>query len=295
MNEFDSSRPHSGSGLQNFYASQRHGRHGDGDQMMQAKRRMAAQRERELRNYHQEQQYNRSVMAEMSSNKSDRSMSPSTLSEEGRRDLIARQHRALYGGGDPAAFVGQVPFSPEDAGSRDQAGAGMSGASGAPRGASPRNADLYASQAETGAGAGQESARGEKVTSPSTQAPGFGAFDVQTSGKAPTPPSGDDPTHSRQISKSTTAPVMGGMGPIGSRPAPQQAPNQPLNKRTTSPLPSSLGYGFAPNEQSGDRAGSANSNANNQKENSNAGMGAWGTGSGVWGSNNKIGTTSVWG
>lgn len=27
---------------------------------MQAKRRMAAQRERELRNYHQEQQYNRS-------------------------------------------------------------------------------------------------------------------------------------------------------------------------------------------------------------------------------------------
>ncbi len=28
--------------------------------MMQAKRRIAAQRERELRNYHQEQQYNRS-------------------------------------------------------------------------------------------------------------------------------------------------------------------------------------------------------------------------------------------
>ena len=28
--------------------------------MLQAKRRMAAQRERELRNYHQEQQYNRS-------------------------------------------------------------------------------------------------------------------------------------------------------------------------------------------------------------------------------------------
>lgn len=29
--------------------------------MAQAKRRMAAQRERELRNYHQEQQYNRSA------------------------------------------------------------------------------------------------------------------------------------------------------------------------------------------------------------------------------------------
>lgn len=35
--------------------------------MMQAKRRMAAQRERELRNYHQEQQYNRSVSPAVSS------------------------------------------------------------------------------------------------------------------------------------------------------------------------------------------------------------------------------------
>lgn len=61
MGDFDPSRPHPGSNLQSFYASQRHqGRHNDGDQMMQAKRRMAAQRERELRNYHQEQQFNRS-------------------------------------------------------------------------------------------------------------------------------------------------------------------------------------------------------------------------------------------
>lgn len=57
----DQMRPHSGSGLQNFYANQRHQpRPNEAEQMMQAKRRMAAQRERELRNYHQEQQYNRS-------------------------------------------------------------------------------------------------------------------------------------------------------------------------------------------------------------------------------------------
>ena len=264
--------------------------------MMQAKRRMAAQRERELRNYHQEQQYNRSVLADMSSNKSDRSMSPSTLSEEGRRDLIARQHRALYGG-DPAAFVGQVPFSPEEISGRDQAGPASSGATGAPRGPSPRGADPFASQSETsaqGVASGQEAGRGDKVTSPSSQAPGFGTFDASASGKAPTPPTGEESSHSRQISKSTTAPVTGGMGPIGSRPNAQQAPNQSLNKRTTSPLPSSLGYGFGSTDQSADRAGSANSNANNQKESSNAGMGAWGTGGGVWGSN-KIGTTSVWG
>lgn len=47
--------------MQNYYASQRfQGRPNEVDPMMQAKRRMAAQRERELRNYHQEQQYNRS-------------------------------------------------------------------------------------------------------------------------------------------------------------------------------------------------------------------------------------------
>jgi hypothetical protein len=60
VSDFDPQRP-SAANLQNFYANQRYqGRSNEPDQMMQAKRRMAAQRERELRNYHQEQQYNRS-------------------------------------------------------------------------------------------------------------------------------------------------------------------------------------------------------------------------------------------
>ena len=62
VGDFDPSRSHSASNLQNFYASQRYqSRPSEAEQMMQAKRRMAAQRERELRNYHQEQQYNRST------------------------------------------------------------------------------------------------------------------------------------------------------------------------------------------------------------------------------------------
>lgn len=61
VSDYESIRSHSGSNLQNFYANQRHqSRPNEAEQMMQAKRRMAAQRERELRNYHQEQQYNRS-------------------------------------------------------------------------------------------------------------------------------------------------------------------------------------------------------------------------------------------
>ncbi|KAL0937540.1 uncharacterized protein CTRU02_207271 [Colletotrichum truncatum] len=63
MNQFDDARGHPNSNLQNFYASQRHQPSrgsNDAEQMMQAKRRMAAQRERELRNLHTEQQYQRS-------------------------------------------------------------------------------------------------------------------------------------------------------------------------------------------------------------------------------------------
>lgn len=61
MSEYDGGRPGS-AGLQGYYQGQRFpgGRQSEAEQMLQAKRRMAAQRERELRNYHQEQQYNRS-------------------------------------------------------------------------------------------------------------------------------------------------------------------------------------------------------------------------------------------
>ena len=60
--DYDQMRSHSASNLQNYYANQRYQpRPNEAEQMMQAKRRMAAQRERELRNYHQEQQYNRSM------------------------------------------------------------------------------------------------------------------------------------------------------------------------------------------------------------------------------------------
>lgn len=61
LSEFDPMRPHSASNLQGYYANQRYQpRASEAEQMLQQKRRMAAQRERELRNYHQEQQYNRS-------------------------------------------------------------------------------------------------------------------------------------------------------------------------------------------------------------------------------------------
>lgn len=202
-------------------------------------------------------------------------MSPSGISEEGRRDLIARQHRALYGNdGNPLnASAGY----PGDEGQQNQPG---NPTIGGPRGPSPRNMDRFGAPGQGQSQENSDQARNDKPT--------FGGFDqAVTSGTG----TNEEGGHSRQLSKSTTAPLAGGMAPIGSRPNPQ---NQTLNKRTTSPMPSGLGYGFGATDQSNERSNSSNSNANASKEgSSNTGMGGWGTGSGVWG--NKIGTTSVWG
>lgn len=203
-------------------------------------------------------------------------MSPSTLSEEGRRELIARQHRALYG---PEGST----FSPHGSYNQESGSADMNTQNQGPgqgmRGASPRGMDPFGmpQQADNNQ---QQSAEG-KTTSPQSH---------QQTG-APSPPSGDDSGHARTISKSTTAPNLGGMGPIGSRPNQQHMSGQSLNKRTTSPLPTSISYGnFGVSDQSNDRNSQSQSGAG-QKENSNAGIGSWGPGSGVWG--NKIGA-SVW-
>lgn len=60
IGDYESLRPHSASNVQGFYAAQRYqGRPNEVEQMMQAKRRMAAQREGELRKYHHQQQIHR--------------------------------------------------------------------------------------------------------------------------------------------------------------------------------------------------------------------------------------------
>jgi len=208
-------------------------------------------------------------------------MSPSTLSEEGRRELIARQRQALYGP-DGSGLGPQGHFN-QETGVADQSNQGQTGTSSGMRGPSPRGMDPFgmSSQVDNNNQLQQQQQTSEgKTTSPSSH----------QQGKAPTPPAAEESAHSRTISKSTTAPTLGSMGPIGSRPNPQHAPGQSLNKRTTSPLPGSLAYGFGSGEQSNDRTASSAS-AGRQKESTTPAIGAWGTGSGVW--NNKIGA-SVW-
>ena len=247
------------------------------------------------------------TVTDVSSAQSDRSQSPSTMSEEGRRDLIARQHRALYGG-ESSAFSPQGMYGENEA--RENSLGPQLSNNGQAQGNSPPAQDPFRMTNRQGDGPGQSSTslheknRMDKTASPSAGSgpPTFGTFEPasQQAGRSSTPPSGGE-GHSRTMSKSTTAPVGSGMGPIGSRPNAQQGPPQGLNKRTTSPLPNqSLNYGsFGTGDSTtAERTASSNSNSNqkdSQTSASGSNIGAWGTGSGVWGSSNKIGTTSVWG
>lgn len=346
VQEFDVMRSQSAANLQNFYATQRfQPRQTEAEQMMQAKRRLAAQRERDLRNYHQEQQYNRSMssnapnlgrdptykgplalLAEISTYGKDRVMSPSAMTEEERRELIARQHRALYAGNPDGHQSEDGPHMDENNTSRGtnihSNGPSAPGSNaGGTRGPSPSSAfDPFGHQqngnidttpvqtpaTEQGPHIGQSNAasptrsRTNSVSSPSSKSASFSLFDnagaqAQSSRTSASSPGGSPPRAQRV---STTPVTSSGVAPIGTRPTRDQNSAVANNKRSITPLPSPLSYGFAQendpfNNISKERSSPAPSN--NSTPN---GQGADGLGwSKVWGPSNKsVGTVaSVWG
>lgn len=236
------------------------------------------------------------------------------MSEEDRRELIARQHRALYGdnaslystegsnsrpisqdarvsttmggrGQSPLAFD---PFSMQSGGAGDSSAVQMPPRDRAP--GSGKEADA------SGANRSRANSNSSPASNPTTS---FNLFEnaqqsSRTSNSSPT--SGSPP---RQGSK-PTATSGAGVAPIGTRPTAQTAvPNQQMNKRSTTPLPSPLSYGFTASEQNNaaanDRSTSAASNPQSGMADKGVGLG-WGGSSGVWGSNNKLGVqASVWG
>jgi len=319
VSDFGDARSYSGSNLQNFYANQRHQPSrgaNEAEQVMQAKRRMAAQRERELRNYHQEQQYNRTEISTFSS-KPDRTISPgSGMGEEERRELIARQRSALYGEG--AAYPEGTGFDengtprPGTQGSGSQSATGIRGHSplafdhfnNAGQNPQSDNANQQIPNEPQQAAPGQQRSRANSTSSPSSNpTSSFSLFEsaAQQSSRTSTSSPGGSPP--RQGGKALTS----GVAPIGTRPsgAQQQAANPALNKRSTTPLPSPLSYGFAANDEgSGPKGGkedaratSAASNPGQGSENVGlgAGAGGWGSKSGVWGKNTLGVQASVWG
>src|SRR5947209_2795793 len=141
----------------------------------------------------------------MSTNKSDRSMSPSTMSEEGRRELLARQHRALYGN-DAGNFLPQGGFGEEGSSGRDSGPNIPTSGAGGMRGNSPRAADPFGMGQVSGqqsavdksnpasSMSNQEAGRADAATSP-TLGPAPAQFSnidtsVQQSSNTPTSPTG---------------------------------------------------------------------------------------------------------
>ncbi|KAF2652704.1 hypothetical protein K491DRAFT_718659 [Lophiostoma macrostomum CBS 122681] len=283
VSEYDGMRSHSASNVQGYYQNQRYApRQNDADQMAQAKRRMAAQRERELRNYHQEQQYHRNV----SGSKSDRSMSPNAMSEEDRRELIARQHRALYGE-QSALYSNNNPTSSQDV---------RVSSSGAGRGASPLAFDPFGMQSSNAPSesavqmpardkdttGGAQEARANSNSSPSAnQNPAFSLFEntQQASRTSNSSPGGSPPRQGQKTNGS-------GVAPIGTRPAANQGQpaGAPLSKRTTTPLPSPLSYSYNASEQQQNNNYNTTSASLNPSSTVTDKGAIWGNKSGVWGS-----------
>ncbi|KAI9163971.1 hypothetical protein HJFPF1_05606 [Paramyrothecium foliicola] len=286
---FDAPPGGQGANLHNFYASQRHQPSrgsNEAEQVMQAKRRMAAQRERELRNLHTEQQYQRTVISDMtlpgnnnnnhnhghghgSNNNNNNNNNNKHMSEEETRELIARQRSALYGEGpfaDKSGYVdenGNVrpgvpgPNGPSGPSSlRGHSPLAFDGIGRAPPSADTRTPGSVADPTTAPA---DPSPRPQSTTSPSIGGPTNKVFDnavgPQSRTSTSSPTGGSPPRDLAPGSK-------GGVAPIGTRPSgtPSGAAS---SKRSTTPMGTS---------------------------------GGWGRGNGVWGQSSGLGAqASVWG
>ena len=262
-------------------------------------------------------------------------MSPNTMNEEERRDLIARQHRALYGN-DGATYYERGNFSEDSHTPRpstQSTGAPTSATSA--REPSPlaynsfglnqnqvqsanNEANSQFSAPDQTQQTQQQQTQQTQQTAPngpspkpqhpqqqrsranSTSSPASNtqSFSLQQSSRTSTSSPGGSPP--RQT-KAATAPIGTGVAPIGTRPSLNQAVNPALSKRATTPLPSPLSYGFAQNENlttssaGNERSTSAASNPSAGAKDSNIGSMTWGSNSGVWGKNALGVQASVWG
>jgi hypothetical protein len=225
-------------------------------------------------------------------------MSPNAMSEEDRRELIARQHRALYGE-QSALYSNNNPTSSQDV---------RVSSSGAGRGPSPLAFDPFGMQSSNtpSEGAvqmpardkdttgGAQEARANSNSSPSSnQNPAFSLFEntQQASRTSNSSPGGSPPRQGQKANGS-------GVAPIGTRPAANlgQPAGAPLSKRATSPLPSPLSYSYNASEQQNNNNYNTTSASLNPSSTVTDKGAIWGNKSGVWGSTPNQGVqASVWG
>ncbi|KAL6694453.1 hypothetical protein J3F84DRAFT_44665 [Trichoderma pleuroticola] len=264
VNNFDDARGSQGANLHNFYAAQRHQSSrgsNEAEQVMQAKRRMAAQRERELRNLHTEQQYQRSVLSDVATQQGNNKH----MTEEETRELIARQRSALYGEGTFADKGGYI----DETGNIRAGAPGPSGPASL-RGHSPLAYDsigrVPADVGTPGSGADLNAAdigsRPQSTTSPQTAGPTNKVFDNAVGSQSRT--STSSPTNA--------SPPRGDFGP-GSKIS-QGAAVAPIGTRPT---------------------GTPTGNTSAKRSSTPHAANGWGRGNGVWGQSGLGAQASVWG
>ena len=241
----------------------------------------------------------------------DRAISPNTMNEEDRRELIARQHRALYGN-DGSSYYEQGNLGDHTQTPRPGLQSSSASSIAGGRGPSPRTYDKFGQvQAQSTSGSEQimnqqvvptgpspkpqqQRSRANSTSSPVSTNPNFTLFETtaQQSSRTSTSSPGGSP---QRQAKTVAAPIGSGVAPIGTRPIQNQSMNPAFAKRSTPPIPSPLSYGFAPNENSNERSTSAASNSSAGAKDSGVGIG-WGSSSGgVWGKTPLGVQASVWG
>lgn len=222
-------------------------------------------------------------------NKPDRSLSPNNnLSEDERRDLIARQRSALYGEGSFGENGGYVD---ETGAVRPGVPGGLSTGPSSQRGPSPMTYD-YNRRAPEGVAPG-EGPRSRNSSPQSNPPNSKGPFDNgihQANRTSNSSPGGSPPRQGAAGQPGNT------VAPIGTRPSVSQAPNPALSKRSTTPLPSPLSQGFSASGNN-DNGGSVSGPPSNPSSAAPDGYNGWGSRSGVWGKQSSgLGVqASVWG
>lgn len=245
------------------------------------------------------------------------------MSEDERRELIARQRSALYGEG-PFAESGN--FSDEAGGPRASLSGPPGGGPPGLRGHSPlayeygrsppAHPDAAGAQPSAEGATGSQSAgpnqrsRANSNASPQSNPPSNkGVFDAaaqQSSRTSASSPGGSPPRAGG--APSGKAGQGTAVAPIGTRPSVTSAPSNPaLNKRSTTPLPSPLSQGYSAAPGGGDDSTGAAAVGGSSRAPSNpssattegpagVGLSGWGGRSGTWGSKSGLGVqASVWG
>lgn len=223
--------------------------------------------------------------------KAERALSPGNMSEDDRRDLIARQRSALYGEG---AFV-------DEHGTSRPGGPGYSSGPSSHRGPSPLAYDYSRGTASVADSESHGHNRANSNASPQSNPPtNLGVFDngngpqaTRTSNSSPN--GGSPPHHSAPSGKPNQAGST--VAPIGTRPSGvSQNSNSAMGKRSTTPLPSPLSQGYSTGDANAKEDSKAPASANPASATAEGYNGWGGNRAGVWGNKSNLGVqASVWG